>query len=95
MAFAALACAALTPLLWDTHDLPPGSVRVNRHVSVAIALRALGLDATSAQSLIEDARQRGERDHLVRLLVRRMPGNHADVFILGPVVTPGGQPSRE
>ena len=83
-------------------SLPAGARRIGRHISTFAALRWLGVPEHDARELIAEARLRGELDHSVlapersgalprRFLVRRMPGNHADVFALPNAPA---QPSR-
>lgn len=92
IAFAALAGQVVKPQVPSEQLPPPGFVRVQLCISVRAAFEWLEIYDDKARELIEDCRRRGECDHLVhvdpprggirQVLVRRMRGNHALVFML-------------
>lgn len=92
LAFAALAGQVVKPQEPSEHDPPPGFVRVQLCISVRAAFEWLGIYDDKARTLIDECRRQGECDHLVhvdpprggirQVLVRRMRGNHALVFML-------------
>ena len=74
-------------------EVPNGAAHVGRHISAFAALRWLGVSELEALTLVNEARHSGQLNQVVlthkpngepagRFIVRRMPGNHADVYAL-------------
>jgi hypothetical protein len=93
LAFASLANVLVIGPTPGSQSAPDNLEFISRQLSVFAALRWLGMSEGMARDLVAEGRACGASDHFVEfeplpgrsaqlVLVRRMPGNHADVYLL-------------